>query len=68
MTSIEVSARKPDGGTDILLFAKDLPTDWPTPYIFTEPVLLRRGTTLSVTAYYAGTALPGKLRLTVSRY
>ena len=68
VTSIEVSARKPDGGTDILLFAKDLPTDWPTPYIFTEPVLLRRGTTLSVTAYYAGAPLPGKLRLTVSRY
>ena len=68
VTSIEVSARKPDGGTDILLFAKDLPTDWPTPYIFTDPVLLRRGTTLSVTAYYGGTLLPGKLRLTVSRY
>jgi hypothetical protein len=67
VTSIEVSARKPDGGTDILLFAKDLPADWPTPYIFSEPVLLRRGTILSVTAY-AGAPLPGKLRLTVSRY
>ena len=68
VTSIEVSARKPDGGTEILLFAKDPPADWPTPYIFTEPVLLRRGTTLSVTAYYAAGTLPGKLRLTVSRY
>jgi hypothetical protein len=65
--TIEVSARKPDGGTDILLFAKDLRADWPTPYIFTEPVLLRRGTMLSVTAYSSG-PLPGKLRLTVSRY
>jgi len=68
VTSIEVSARKPDGGTEILLFAKDLPADWPTPYIFAEPVLLRRGTTLAVTAYYGGGAPPGKLRLTVSRY
>jgi hypothetical protein len=60
--SIEVSARKPDGGTEILLFAKDIPVDWPTPYVFKEPVLLRRGTVLSVTAYYAQA---GGIRLTV---
>jgi hypothetical protein len=65
--SIEVSARSPNGGTEVLLFAKDFPADWPTPYVFTTPVLLRRGTTLSVTAY-AGPPQPGKLRLTVSRY
>jgi hypothetical protein len=69
VTSIEVSARRPDGGTEILLFAKDLPVDWPTPYIFTEPVLLRRGTMLSVTGYSGGgSPQPGKLRLTISRY
>jgi len=60
--SIEVSARKPDGGTEVLLFAKDISPDWPTPYIFREPVLLRRGTVLSVTAY------GGAVKLTVSRY
>jgi hypothetical protein len=65
--SIEVSARAPNGGTDVLLFAKDFPADWPTPFVFATPVLLRKGTTLSVTAY-GGPALPGKLRLTVSRY
>ena len=47
--SIEVSARKPDGSTEILLFAKDIPADWPTPYILKEPVLLPRGAVLSVT-------------------
>jgi hypothetical protein len=47
--SIEVSARKPDGGTEVLLFAKDIPVDWPTPYILKEPVRLPRGTVLSVT-------------------
>jgi hypothetical protein len=57
--SIEVSARKPDGGTEILLFAKDIPVDWPTPYIIKAPVLLPRGSMLSV----AGTS-----RLTVSTY
>lgn len=65
--SIEVSARTPNGGTEVLLFAKDFSTDWPTPYIFAKPVMLRKGTTLSVTAY-GGSPLPGKLRLTVSRY
>jgi hypothetical protein len=57
--SIEVSARKPDGGTEILLFAKDIPLDWPTPYILKEPVALPRGTVLSVT---------GGVHLTVSTY
>ena len=30
ITSIEVSARRPDGGTEVLLFARNIPTDWPT--------------------------------------
>ena len=47
--SIEVSARKPDGGTEVLLFAKDVPAEWPTPYILKEPVKLPRGTVLSAT-------------------
>jgi hypothetical protein len=70
MTSIEVSARKPSGGTEILLFAKDLPIDWPTPYIFKDPVFLPGGTRLSVIAAYANdpTPRPVGFRLTVSRY
>jgi hypothetical protein len=47
--SIEVSARKPDGSTEVLLFAKDIPVDWPTPYILKDPVRLPPGTVLSVT-------------------
>ena len=60
--SIEVSARKPDGTTEVLLFAKDIPIDWPTPYIFKDPVALPRGTVLSVTAYSGG------VRLTAGMY
>jgi hypothetical protein len=66
-----VSARKPNGGTEILLFAKDIPLDWPTPYIFKNSVSLPTGTALSATAYYtnAGAApLAGGIRLTVSQY
>lgn len=40
--SIEVSARKPDGGTAVLLFAKDLNSDWPTPYILKSQSPCRR--------------------------
>jgi hypothetical protein len=49
--SVEVSARTPDGGTQVLLFAKDFAAEWPTPFIFAAPVALRRGTTLAITAY-----------------
>ncbi len=60
--SIEVSERRPDGETQVLLFAKNIPADWPTPYIFKDPVLLHRGSVLSVTAY------AGPVKLTVSRF
>jgi hypothetical protein len=60
--SVEVSARRPDGGTDVILFAKDFRRDWPAPYIFKEPILLRRGTILTVTAY------GGAAKLVVNRY
>jgi hypothetical protein len=69
--SIEVSARKPDGGTQVLLYAKDIPIDWPTPYIFKEPVRLSAGTVLTVTTYAGNSSpvpQPGGIRLTVSRY
>jgi hypothetical protein len=70
IASVEVSARKPDGGSEILLFAKDIPIDWPTPYIFKEGVTLPGGTTLAVTAYYANhgtTPVSAGVRLIVSR-
>jgi hypothetical protein len=60
--SIEVSARKPDGSTHVLLFAKDISLDWPTPYILKEPVMLPRGTVPAVTAYSR------RVRLTASIY
>jgi len=49
----------------------DLQPDWPTPYIFKQPVAVRAGTEISVTAYYenAGAApRRGGFRLTLSRY
>ena len=68
ITSIEVSARTPAGGTEILLFARDFDEEWPTPYIFTSPVLLERGTALSVTAYADAATPEPAVRVTVSGY
>ena len=47
IASIEVSARTPDGGTEILLLARNPAIEWPTPYIMKAPRLLRRGTEVS---------------------
>ena len=64
--SLEVALRTPDGGTEVLLYANDLPADWPTPYLFATPRLLRRNSVLSVTAYRDTGAAP--LSFTISRY
>jgi hypothetical protein len=61
--SIEVSARKPDGTTEVMLFDKNIRLDWPTPYIFKAPVALPKGAELSVAAHYATKA--GNTRLTI---
>jgi hypothetical protein len=61
IASLEVKARRPDGGTDVLLFAKDFSPRWPTPFVLAEPIVLRRGTVLSATGH--GT---GVLRVVVS--
>jgi len=68
--ALEVAARSPDGGTQVLLFLNDILPDWPTPYIFKEPVLLSKGTELAVTGYYANpgdTPKPGGVKVTVAR-
>ena len=56
VASIEVAARKPDGATQILLFARNIPLAWPTPYVFATPVPLPKGTRLSVIEHYAAGA------------
>jgi len=69
--SFEVSARTPDGGTKILLFAKDIPVEWPTPYILADPVMLPAGSRLRVVAHFDNTSDASQvagIRVTVSRY
>jgi hypothetical protein len=69
IASIEVSARTPDGATQILLLAKNPAIEWPTPYILKAPRLLRRGTEVAVVAQMRdGTRASGSMRLVVSRW
>jgi hypothetical protein len=51
-TSVEVTAIRPDGVVEPLLWLKDYRPDWPSSYVFKEPVTLPAGTRLAVTAYY----------------
>lgn len=49
--SLQVSARRPDGTVEVLLFALEIPPDWPTPYVYATPIALPTGSRLSLTAY-----------------
>jgi cytochrome c5 len=68
LASVQVTARTPDGGTNILLFARNPPVEWPTPYILARPVLLPAGTELSASARYDNTPPADPVLLTVSRF
>jgi Cu/Ag efflux protein CusF len=69
LQSIEVAARMPDGTRQVLLFAQDIPLQWPTPYVFSTPVALSRGTELSVIEHYGSDAVsPPRATVTFSAY
>jgi len=67
LQSIEVAARAQDGTTRVLLFARDIPTAWPTPYVFRQPVALRKGTELTVIEH-GSSAADGSMPVTFSTY
>lgn len=71
LTSVEVSARMPDGRIQVLLLLRDVLPQWPTPYILKEPLRLPKSTELSVTAYRTTsetTSADGGFTLTVGVY
>ena len=65
LSSLEVSARRPDGGTDVLLALTDPSPDWPTPYLLKTPRLLARGSELFVVAR-SKTTPPSPMRVSDS--
>jgi hypothetical protein len=68
LTSLEISARTPDGGKQILLLARSPAPEWPTPFIYKEPVLLPRGSEIVVVAEMAEGASAASVRVTIGRY
>ena len=65
--SMELSARRPDGSTQVLLLVERPSADWPTPYVLKTPVRLTRGTELRF-AIETSAGSPAPARLVISRY
>jgi len=67
LSTLEVSARRPDGATEVLLALTDPSAEWPTPYLLKTPRLLSRGTEVFVVARSAN-AQSRQVRVRMSRY
>jgi hypothetical protein len=50
--SLEVTAFRPDGTVEPMLWLNDYRAEWPTPYILSDAVALPAGSRLVMTAYY----------------
>ena len=57
--SVEVTARKPDGSVQVLLWVPRYRSDWPVPYLLRDSVVLPAGTRVSLTTTGA-TPVPGE--------
>ena len=64
--SLSVSARQPNGVVKVLLLINDALPEWPTPYVFKEPVRLTRGTELTLSHQIRTDGAPAAVKLTVS--
>ena len=62
--SFEVTAVRPDGTVEPMLWLNDYRAEWPTSYVLKEPVALPAGTRLVMTAYYDN---PTKAALTAQQ-
>jgi hypothetical protein len=67
ITSIELSARRGNGSTEIVLLAQNPPATWPTPYILKSPLRLVRGTELKFLVQ-SDVVRSTPVKLVVSRY
>ena len=50
--SLEVTAIRPDGSVEPMLWVNNYRAEWPAPYILKEPMALPAGTRVVMTAYY----------------
>lgn len=69
-SSLELTAVLPDGGVRPVLWLRDLRTDWPSSYVYLDPVPLPRGTRLVMTTYVTNTGeapIQARARLHLTR-
>ena len=67
--SIELTAIRPDGSVEPMLWVNNYRAEWPAPYIMKEPLALPAGTRLVMTAYYdnkTDAAIAAKPALTIT--
>jgi hypothetical protein len=63
--SMELTARRPNGSTEVLLWIPEVRHEWPQALVLQDPVTLPAGTTLSLVAHPAGVA--ARARVSVVR-
>ena len=64
--SIELRARRPDGGTEPLLWIRNFSQQWQSPYVFKRPVALPAGSVIQAAAYFDPADTAPQLILTIS--
>jgi hypothetical protein len=69
-SSLELTAVLPDGGVRPVLWLRDIRLDWPSSYVYLDPVPLPRGTRLVMTTYVTNTGdapIQARARLHLTR-
>jgi len=67
--SLEITAIKPDGVVDPMLWVNAYRADWPSPYILKDAITLPAGTRLVMTTYYdnkTGAAIAAKPAVSIT--
>jgi hypothetical protein len=66
--SLELRARRPDGGYEPLLWIKNVRPEWQTPFVLRHPVTLPRGSVLQAIGRFEPGATARQLRVTFNAY
>ena len=64
--SLEVKLLRPDGSREVLLWIRRVRQDWPTPFVFRQPVELAAGSVLQATAYVDTSGVSAQTPFTIA--
>lgn len=67
--SLEVKVRRLDGSSEVVLHVRNVRQEWPTSYVFRQPLVVPNGSKLQASAYFdPQAASPPRLTLTVNLF